>query len=230
MKNKYKISLTILILLFILTILYLNDYYKASNTINNYLKDSEKVKVLKDRNGYLFDGPGNKNILVFYPGGKVEYTSYAPLMNNLAKEGIDTFIVKMPFNLAFFKMNAIKDIKKNYNYDSWYLGGHSLGGVVAASDTKNNNIKGLILLASYSTNKVDCETLSIYGSNDGVLNLDKYQENKNNIKNMKEIIIEGGNHANFGKYGNQKGDKKSSINRTTQQEKTINEIIKFINN
>ena len=232
MKSKYKILLITLVLIFIFIFMfmfiYLNDYYKASDNINNYLKDSEEVKVIKNKNGYLFDGPGNENILVFYPGGKVEYTSYALLMNNLSKEGIDTFIVEMPFNLAFFKMIAIKEIKNEYDYESWYLGGHSLGGVVAASDTNNNDIKGLILLASYSTKKVECETLSIYGSNDKVLNLDKYQENKKNIINMKEVIIEGGNHANFANYGNQKHDKKATITRRKQQEKTIEEILMFI--
>ena len=149
-------------------------------------------------------------------------------MNNLAKEGIDTFIVKMPFNIAFFKSDAVKDVMDEYKYNNWYLGGHSLGGVVASKDTKKHNIKGLILLASYTTNKVNCKVLSIYGSNDGVLNYNSYKKNKKNIPNNMQVVIDGGNHAYFGNYGEQKGDKKAVITRKEQQEKTILEILKFV--
>ena len=84
------------------------------------------------------------------------------------------------------------------------------------------------MLASYSTKEVECNSLSIYGSNDGVLNIQQYKKNKKNLKNDKEIIIEGGNHAYFGNYGEQKGDKKAAIKREEQQEKTIMEIVDFI--
>ena len=227
MKKKY---IVIFIILFIIVgiFIYLNTYYKATLDVNNYLKSNNIVKVRKDKNGYLFDGPGKDTILVFYPGAKVEYTSYAPLMNNLAKEGIDTFIVKMPFNIAFLKSDAVKDVMNEYKYNNWYLGGHSLGGVVAAKDTKKHNIKGLILLASYATNKVDCKVLSIYGSNDGVLNYNSYKNNKKNISNNIEVVIDGGNHAYFGNYGDQKGDKKAIVTRKEQQKKTILEILKFV--
>ena len=104
-------------------------------------------------------------------------------MVNISKKGIDTFIVKMPFNIAFFKIGAIKSIMKDYKYENWYIGGHSLGGVVATMDAKKSDVKGLILLASYATTKVNCKVLSIYGSNDGVLNIDEYKKNKKNIIN-----------------------------------------------
>lgn len=228
-KSKILIIILIIIILFLLPIsIYLGIYYKASPNVSKYLKNSKSVKVVKEKEGYLFDGPSTDNILVFYPGAKVEYTSYAPIMYNLAKEGVDTYIVKMPFNIAFFKMNAIKDIKEKYNYNNWYLSGHSLGGVVASDDATKNDINGLILLASYSTTKIKTNVLTIYGSNDGVLNIEEYKENKINIPNNKEVIITGGNHAYFGNYGEQKGDKKATITRDEQQEKTINEIIKFI--
>ena len=149
-------------------------------------------------------------------------------MVNISKKGIDTFIVKMPFNIAFFKIGAIKSIMKDYKYENWYIGGHSLGGVVATMDAKKSDVKGLILLASYATTKVNCKVLSIYGSNDGVLNIDEYKKNKKNIINYTEMLIEGGNHANFGNYGNQKGDKESTISRQEQQDITALEIFKFV--
>ena len=225
MKNIILISIISVIVIPI--IFYLNTYYKATAVVKYSLKTDEKVIVEQNSNGILFDGPGKENIFVFYPGAKVEYTSYAPLKHTLAENGLDTYIVEMPFNIAFFDINAIKDVKNKYEYDNWYIGGHSLGGVVAAINIKKYNIKGLILLASYPTENPNCKTLSIYGSNDGVLDIEKYQESTKNLKQFTEIIIEGGNHAYFGNYGEQNGDNKATISRSSQQEITINEILKF---
>ncbi len=227
-KKKYIVVLIILLFIIVGIFMYLNTYYKATVDVKECLKSSDLVEIKKDKNGYLLDGPGENQILVFYPGGKVEYTSYVPLMNQLAKQGIDTFIVNMPFHIAFFNMNAIEDVMKTYQYDNWYIGGHSLGGLVAAMDTKKNDIKGLVLLASYAIDRVDCNVLSIYGNNDGVLNFKEYEKNKKNIPNYSEIIIEGGNHSYFGNYGDQKGDKKATISREEQQERTVLEILHFI--
>ena len=229
MKKRYIVIIVILLVLITSVLVYLNTYYKAES-VNDYLKSNDIVEVKKDKNGYYFDGPGEDNILVFYPGAKVEYVSYAPLMSRLAEQGVDTFLVKMPFNIAFFDGNAIKDIMKDYKYDNWYLSGHSLGGVVAASYTsKHDDIKGLILLASYSTKKVDCRVLSIYGSNDKVLNIDKFNENRKFLPDDSIVVkIDGGNHAFFGNYGPQKGDGNASISRKEQQEITTLKIIDFI--
>ena len=226
MKNIILISIISVIVIPI--IFYLNTYYKATAVVKYSLKTDEKVIVEQNSNGILFDGPGKENIFVFYPGAKVEYTSYAPLMHTLAENGLDTYIVEMPFNIAFFDINAIKDVKNKYEYDNWYIGGHSLGGVVAAINIKKYNIKGLILLASYPTENPNCKTLSIYGSNDGVLDIEKYQESTKNLKQFTEIIIEGGNHAYFGNYGEQNGDNKATISRSSQQDITVKEIMKFI--
>ena len=229
MINKKNIILiTIISVIVISIIFYLNTFYKASENIQINLILNETVKVEKNKNGILFDGPGNENILVFYPGAKVEYISYASIMHALAEKGLDTYIVEMPFNIAFFDAFAIKKVKNKYEYNNWFIGGHSLGGVVAAMNVEKYNIKGLILLASYPRTETNCKILSIYGSNDGVLNLEKYQEKTNNLKQFTEIVIDGGNHAYFGNYGEQKGDNKSTISRTKQQEITTNEIIKFV--
>ena len=229
MINKKNIILiTIISVIVISIIFYLNTFYKASENIQINLISNETVKVEKNKNGILFDGPGNENILVFYPGAKVEYISYASIMHALAEKGLDTYIVEMPFNIAFFDAFAIKKVKNKYEYNNWFIGGHSLGGVVAAMNVEKYNIKGLILLASYPATETNCKILSIYGSNDGVLNLEKYQEKTKDLKQFTEIVIDGGNHAYFGNYGEQKGDNKSTISRTKQQEITTNEIIKFV--
>ena len=211
--------------------IYLGIYYHADSGCKEYLKSSEKVTVVKKKGYYFFDGKASNKAIVFYPGAKVEYTSYAPLMYKLAESGIDTFLMDMPLNIAFFGVNKASTILNNYSYESFYISGHSLGGSVASIYASKNKdkIDGVILLASYSTKSLDdLKCLSIYGSNDGVLNKKKYEENKKNLGECyREVVLDGGNHANFGNYGNQKGDETSTISKDSQQKLTIDAINDF---
>lgn len=232
-KRLLYVGIIFLIILFSILYIYVNDYYEADTDINMYLGSSGNVKVSRISNNYYFDGNGKDKAIIFYPGGKVEYTAYASLLYKISESGIDCFLVNMPFNLAIFNKNAANSIINKYKYNDWYLAGHSLGGVVASMYAYNNSdkVNGLILLASYPTNKINnkIRVLSIYGSNDGVLNLDKYKSSKkywNN--NTKEIIIDGANHSQFGNYGHQSGDKKASITREEQQQETVNYILNYL--
>ena len=75
------------------------------------------------------------------------------------------------------------------------------------------------------------DVLSIYGCNDGILNMEKYEECKTNLPDgFSEFVIDGGCHAYFGSYGEQDGDGKATITRGEQIEITVNEIKQFINN
>ena len=202
-------------------IIYLNIYYKASKSSYEYLKSSNDVKVVKIDDGYFFDGPSEEKAIIFYPGAKVESEAYAKLMYNIALNGYDCFLLNMLFRIAFLGSNKASNIMNKYEYDNYYLAGHSMGGVVAANYVYKNsdNVKGLLLLASYSTKKIDDEIkmISIYGDKDGVLNMNSYKNSfKYNSKQFKEVIIPGGNHANFGDYGFQKGDNESDISMDEQ--------------
>ena len=229
------ISIGIILLgIIIYAIYYVNDYYKASYEVYEYLQSSDLVDVYKDGNMYIFDGYGKDNAIIFYQGGKVDNIAYSPLLYKLAENGIDCYLVNMPFRLAIFDKNKANRVINEYNYKNWYLMGHSLGGIAASMYVSRNKekVKGLILLAAYSTDKIDdsIKVLSIYGSLDGVLNMNKYKSNKNNLgNNLKEVVIDGGNHSYFGYYGDQKGDNKASITREEQQNITINEIVTFVN-
>ena len=232
MKKKYiLISIISLIVLCIIGfIIYVSDYYKSID-IDKYLTSNEIVKVEKKDDGYFFDGPGTENLIIMYPGAKVEYTSYAPLLYKLSESGIDSYIVKMPLNIAFFGKNKASNIINNYKYNNYYVMGHSLGGVVLSSFIKNrNDISGIIFLASYPNNIINIKSLSIYGDNDKVLNIKKYNEAKKYFSNNNtEFVIKGGNHSGFASYGNQKDDGERIISIDEQINITIDEIIKFIN-
>lgn len=240
--SKKKISLVIsLSVIFALSFacgIYFADYYKADiETINQFVSASEKsTKIILKDNTIFFQPVENANAgFIFYPGGKVEYKAYEPLLKRLSDKGIACFLVKMPFNLAVFNINAAEKILNQFSeIDTWFIGGHSLGGAMAASFLEKNqdDIRGLILLAAYSTtdfSDTDIEILSIFGSEDKVLNLEKYAEYKPNFsKNTREFVVEGGNHAGFGFYGNQEGDGTATISALEQIEKTAELIAEFV--
>lgn len=228
MKKRYIAAIIIILAIGLFGIYYVNDYYHADSEALKYLNESGNVSVTKISNGVLVDGPGNDTALIFYPGGKVEYTSYLPLMNDLASKGIDSYIVEMPFNIAFLGSNSADEIIKNSNYSHYVMAGHSLGGVVASQYCKNHDVDGLVLLAAYSNEDINIPVLSVYGSDDKVMDLNAYNDSKPHYKNITEHIIHGGNHGQFGNYGIQKGDANASINSTAQQNETANEIVNFI--
>ncbi len=218
--------------------IYVGDYYHADLGAVEAFSPSEKIsrKVIDD-GIIVFEVKDPKAGLIFYPGGKVEYTAYIPLMQECASKGILCVLVEMPFNLAVLDINAADGLKEKYpEIENWYMAGHSLGGSMAASYLGENEAEfsGLILLGSYSTvdfSSSAIEVLSIFGSNDKVLNREKYEENKVNLPaDFTEEVIDGGCHAYFGMYGEQKGDGKATITNNEQIEKTAEKIEEFIKN
>ena len=226
----------VLALLFGTCAFYVNDYYRADLGAISAFSSSEKIerKILDDET-IVFKPEKVKAGFIFYPGGKVEYTAYIPLMEELAKKDIMCVLLKMPFNLAVLDVNGAEGIQEMYpEIENWYIGGHSLGGSMAASYLSENisNFKGLVLLGSYSTadlSKENIEVLSVFGSEDKVMNKEKYDENKINLPiDFSEEIIDGGCHAYFGMYGEQEGDGTPTITNVEQIQKTAEIINIFI--
>ena len=226
------IVLAVLAVIVIAAAIYLGDYYHAA---------FDKEKVFDNYKETLSDGtivfmPEAPSAgLILYPGGKVEYTAYEPLCEACARRGIACFLVKMPFNLAVLRMNAADGIADKYpEIKSWYIGGHSLGGAMAASwaDSHLEGLKGLVLLGAYSTADISdsgLAVLSVYGSEDGVMNREKYAGYLKNLPSgFTERIIEGGCHAYFGVYGSQKGDGEPKITNEQQIEITADYIAELI--
>ena len=238
MKKKIIFAIVIVLVISLVggTVYYINDYYKADETAVMTISNPQKSITVTEENGVFTFEPQNPVAgIIFYPGGKVEAEAYAPLMNSLAENGVLAVLVTMPANLAVLDMNAAEGICEEYpEIEKWYMAGHSLGGSMASSFVSENSddFDGIILLASYSTADLSnsgVEVLSVYGTNDGVLNFEKYEEYKSNLpKNYEEFVIDGGCHAYFGNYGEQEGDKKATITREKQIEVTVEKIIEFI--
>ena len=224
-----------LLILIIACGIYVGDYYRADlDAINSLETYSHQTYRLENNKKVTVYAPSDaKAGFIFYPGGKVEAKAYQPLLDRLAAEGILCVLIEMPFNLAVLDVNAAKGICDKFpEIENWYIGGHSLGGSMAASYLQNHKgeIDGLILLGSYSTADLsDSRVLSVYGSEDGIMNREKYDKYKSNLPaDFSEKIIEGGNHAYFGMYGNQKGDGIAKISNIDQIQQTIDAITKFI--
>ena len=231
-KKRWLIPVIIIAAVIAVFFIYTADYYHAGEAAEAALKSDDSVKVTESDDGWFFDGPGDETALIFYPGAKVEASAYAPLMKLIAEEGTDAFLVKVPFNLAFFGTGKAGDIIKAHDYDEWYIGGHSLGGVAAAdyASSHEGGITGLVLCASYPSKDVrDLSVLSVYGSNDSVLNKEKYKDSLSLMpEDMTEIVIDGGNHAQFGDYGEQDGDAQADISAEEQRSAAAEAITNFI--
>lgn len=240
-KKRYRVFAIILIIFLVLFgsfAIYVSDYYHAdAEAIEAYtLTQNANISKEEIAKGTLAYVPEEASAgFIFYPGGKVEYTSYEPLMFMLAEKGILSVLIEMPFNLAVFDINAADGIQGQFpDVENWYIGGHSLGGSMAASYLADHkgDFAGLILLASYSTvdfSNSDLEILSIYGSEDKILNAESYEKNKLHLpKSFTAFIIEGGCHAYFGMYGEQKGDGEPMIDNTTQVQISADVIGEFV--
>ena len=204
--------------------IYLGSYYHADSlALESIEQPADGVTVSREDDRIIFAPEEPRAGLIFYPGGKVQYEAYAPLMEACAEEGLLCILLHMPGNLAVLDINAADGIQEEYpEIHTWYMGGHSLGGSMAASYVSSHaeDYEGLILLASYSTEDLSdsgLKVLSIYGSEDGVLKMDSYEKYKTNLpSDFSEVILAGGCHAYFGCYGAQKGDGMPTISNKEQ--------------
>lgn len=216
---------------------YLGDYYHADmESIESFAVENPVEMNICENNNIFFEPEDAACGFIFYPGGKVEYTAYIPLMKALASEGILSMLIKMPFNLAVLDIAAAEGIQEQFpEIEEWYIGGHSLGGSMAASYLSEcaDDFQGLILLGAYSTadlSETKLSVLSIYGSEDLVMNRGKYDANKTNLPDdFSENVLDGGCHAYFGMYGAQEGDGTATITNETQIRLTEDMITAFIN-
>ena len=213
---------------------YVSIYYRADETVKEYLASETGTVMLSETNyGWFLDGPSDENAMVFYPGGKVDEKAYIPLLYRFAEEGMDVCLVKMPFHLAVFGIDKADQVMSQYDYENWYIGGHSLGGAMGAAYAAGHadELRGVVLFAAYATKKLDdsLKEIVIYGSEDGVLRLSKLREGRQFApKRYFEHVIEGGNHALFGNYGEQEGDGTGLISAQEQQAETLRVVMEAV--
>ncbi len=232
--------------------IYASDYYHASETVEGYFNEWENEaasapegsnhdagdvtfaassdqlttqQAITESDGSIAVGsPTSEYGFVLYPGAKVEPAAYIPLAEKLADLGVYCVVVEAPFNFAFFDANAADAIMNaTPAVKHWWIGGHSLGGVVAASYAVEHadKLEGIALLAAYSTSDLKdkgLNAITLYGSNDLVVNRENLTKCAKNLPDASQtVVIEGGNHAGFGDYGTQAGDGEATISAADQQ-------------
>jgi dienelactone hydrolase len=174
--------------------------------------------------------------LIFYPGVHVNPPSYAPAAYEIAKAGYLVVIPHVTLNLAVFSPNRADDVIARYpSVKHWIIGGHSLGGEIAAQYAYDHpgRVHGLVLWATYPPSNASLAdsqlpVLSIYGTNDsGAASM---ETSKTLLPpDTTWVVIEGGNHAQFGWYGPQPGDNPATISREEQQRQAVEATINFLN-
>lgn len=191
------------------------------------LESDSRVQV--DTEPWLAFRPAGQELrtgLVLYPGGRVDPRAYAPAARGLAEEGYLVVIAPMPLNLAFLAPGRASDVIAAFpEIQHWAVGGHSLGGAMAARFAYGDPdvVQGLALWAAYPASSddlsgYDLAATSIFGTQDGLATPDEIAASRPLLPpDTVWVAIEGGNHAQFGWYGPQDGDNEATISREEQQ-------------
>lgn len=199
------------------------------------VKGSDDVAVTEGSAGWEFRPRSMEPTiaLVLYPGGHVDARSYAPLASRIAEKGYLVIVPPMPLSLAVLSPNAANEaIDVHPEIASWSIGGHSLGGAMAAQYASKNagRLDALVLLAAYASGSsdmsaTDLRVLDTYGDLDGVLNMANHAAGKALLPAGTRVrVIAGGNHAQFGAYGPQPGDNEAAISAEEQWGQTVDEV------
>lgn len=203
---------------------YVSDYYRAEDVALEVLAQDSGISV-QDNLTILSPSSPTDTAIIFYPGAKVEAEAYLPLLDQIRQTGVACILVHMPFHMAIFDSDAAEAVIAQFpEFQHWYIAGHSMGGAMASKFASDHpdQVDGLILMGAYIYGDYpDEKTLTIYGSlNQSVEDHIDYTENI--------VEVEGGNHAQFGNYGPQKGDLPAAISAEEQQAQTVEAIQAFL--
>lgn len=219
-------------------VVWANDALPASDVALQAMQSDSKVFV-SEENGWVTFSPADAAQpelgVIFYPGGRVDYRAYSPVLRMIAEQGYFVALVPVPLNLAFFDINVAARVQAQYpDIAHWVVAGHSLGGVAASVYAKDHldELDGLVFFASYpaddSLKNTDLKVFSIYGTRD-MAGMDKFDETKALLPaDTQFVVIEGGNHAQFGSYGFQPGDNEATISPEEQWTQISTATVEFL--
>ncbi|HEY6688773.1 MAG TPA: alpha/beta hydrolase [Propionibacteriaceae bacterium] len=161
--------------------------------------------------------------VVFVPGARVDSRAYAHVLRPLAEAGYLVAVLKEPFGFAIIDADhGRKVLDLHPEIAHWLVGGHSLGGTVAAALADNDDrVEGLVLFASYPADPIirnDLKVLSISGTADGFATPDDIEASRGKLPpSTKFVVINGAVHSSFGDYGDQPGDGTPTIEQSVAQ-------------
>ena len=238
MKKAIVVFASALIIFIVGFFVWLSNGYTLQSKYSSYLVSNSKVEVTVDGD-YTYFTPKNISAtkgFIFYPGERVDSSSYAKLCNMIASYGYKVVAVDMPFNYAKFGENKADDIiNNNPDITKWVIGGDSVGGTVASNYAiDNKNIEGIVFISSYpmqNLKDLGFKVLSLWGSKDNVVDYKELINSKSKLPdNTKYVEIEGANHSQFANYGTCSSDGEALISSDEQMNITVKNIVDFLYN
>ncbi|RFA09224.1 hypothetical protein B7R54_08285 [Subtercola boreus] len=184
-------------------------------------------------------GPTSSTGVFFQPGARVDARAYAALLRPLAEAGHIVVITKQPLGIAFLATGAFAADRDAFaSVTHWIVGGHSLGGTVAALDAAAHDtdttepVAGLLLYASYpagDSSDLVAQVLSVSGSLDGLATPEKIRASRADLPTGATFVeISGGVHAFFGDYGPQAGDGQPAISHDDARAEIVAATLSFV--
>lgn len=227
------VVLSIVVLLLLATgafVAWANNPLPAAPEALAALQSTTEVSVQSQNGWTVFAPTGSPPTtgFIFYPGGRVDPRAYALHLQSIARNGYLVVLTPMPLNLAVFGVNEASEVIQNFpDIKLWAVGGHSLGGAMAARYVQSNpdSVQGLVFWASYpdiDLSSIAIKALSVYGTNDSVANAQGIQNSAAMLPpDTIFVAVDGGNHSGFGWYGLQPGDTEASITPADQTDQTV---------
>ena len=219
-------------------VVWAEDAYQPNDVALQALKSDAQV-IVTQQNGFIIFEPAAQRTttgFIFYPGGRVDYRAYAPVLHKISARGYFVALVHVKLNLAFFDVNAADKVISQFpEIAQWAIGGHSLGGVAAAlyTNTHQDKIRAIAFWTSYPADDTlknsNVLILSLHGSNDGLATDAKIDAAKALMPAHTQFVtIDGGNHGQFGSYGPQAGDNTATISPEEQWTQTTDAMASLL--
>jgi predicted esterase len=248
MKKILKIIRIIWITFGILFFLWMANSVRAQGFDRSILENDPAITV-EETNRFISFRPNlnpQPTGFIFFPGGLVQPEAYAPMSRAIAEQGFNVFIVKLPFGSAPLAsqeadvMNqALSTMDANTSIQYWVVGGHSRGAAIASrfAYLYGDQFDSLVLIGTshpkekaFDLSDTMLAVTKIYASNDGLASVEEVKANAIYLPDDTNwVLIEGGNHGQFGYYGAQLGDNAATISREQQQELTVEAVLAVLN-
>jgi pimeloyl-ACP methyl ester carboxylesterase len=213
--------------------------FQSRGLPSDTFESNDLLRVIQTDDMITFEavGTGDSLEVIFFQGGLTDPKAYAPLCRQLAIEGFTCHIVKMDWRLPqrdYLKTMELFDVRSG----RYVVGGHSQGGKMAAQLVYEHPdlFKGLFLLGTshprdINMSGLDIPTLKIYAEHDGLASVAEVMENRPMLPSGAEMVmIEGGNHSQFGYLGRLFMDDSANISLEEQQRRTLEALVVWLRN
>ena len=176
-------------------------------------------------------------LFVLYPGGLVRPQAYEWLGRALAGRGVHTVIPEFPVDLAVLDAGRAQRLVDHYAAGRpVVVGGHSLGGAMAAAWASDHPdaVAGLVLLAAYPPDGDDLTAagvpaLVLQAEHDLVADADAVRGGLDRLPAGTDlVVVEGAVHSFFGRYGPQAGDGIPTVSRAEAEASIVAALTDFL--